>query len=299
MLVCSHLAAGYLLLEAAAACGVVASTPAGLGHDAVLVLFSLVPDLVDKLFGKAPHIELDPDTTVALGAAVQAGLIVRDAAVDDLVVTDVLSHSLGVEVVRSGKDRFLPGYFLPVLHRNTTLPVRRVERVTTVHPQQKQLKIDVYQGEHRYVSQNRLLGSFDITDLEVSDEEDHRVSVDLAFVHDLNGLLQVEATVVSTGRQARILIEQRAGRLSPQRMRAARAALDRLNVHPRDLLPNRLLLEHAQTRLLRMSPQQRAMLDPILLAFEDALARRDRLLAQPSFLIEKRTRQQGGQLGVG
>jgi len=247
-----------------------------------------VRDLVDKLFGKAPHIELDPDTTVALGAAVQAGLIVRDAAVDDLVVTDVLSHSLGVEVVRSGKDRFLPGYFLPVLHRNTTLPVRRVERVTTVHPQQKQLKIDVYQGEHRYVSQNRLLGSFDITDLEVSDEEDHRVSVDLAFVHDLNGLLQVEATVVSTGRQARILIEQRAGRLSPQRMRAARAALDRLNVHPRDLLPNRLLLEHAQTRLLRMSPQQRAMLDPILLAFEDALARQDSVeVAQAGRVLEE------------
>ena len=234
-----------------------------------------VAELVTELFESAPRVHLDPDLTVALGAAVQAGLIVHDAAVGELVVTDVLAHSLGVEVARTGQDRFLRGYFLPVLHRNTTLPVRRVERLHTVHHQQPQLKVDVYQGEHRYVSKNRLLGSFEITDLPQAEDPEHREAVDLCFVHDLNGLLQVEATVVSTGVQARILIGQRSGRLTPTQLESAQATLDRLNVHPRDLLPNRLLLEHAHTRILRLTPRQREMLDPVLLAFEDALARQD------------------------
>jgi molecular chaperone HscC len=169
----------------------------------------------------------------------------------------------------------LPGYFLPVLHRNTTLPVRRVERVSTLHAMQRTIQIDVYQGEHRYVSQNRLLGSFEISDLPPGTDEKDRESVDLAFVHDLNGLLQVEATVVSTGEKAKIVIEQRAGRMTDAQLRAARSALERLNVHPRDLLPNRLLLEHAHTRHLRLNLRQRELLDPVLLAFEDALERQD------------------------
>jgi len=271
------------LLERVKACIVDTLTAAGTAPesvDEVLLVggatrMTAVRELVAGVFASAPCVELDPDTTVALGATVQAGLIARDAAVNDLVVTDVLAHSLGVEIVRSGKDRFLPGYFLPVLHRNTTLPVRRVERVHTVHHQQRQLKVEVYQGEHRYVSQNRLLGSFEISDLQVKEDTDHRESVDLAFIHDLNGLLQVEATVVSTGHKAHILIEQRAGRLTATQLKAARAALARLNVHPRDLLPNRLLLEHAHTRHLRLSTPQRELLDPVLLAFEDALERQD------------------------
>lgn len=248
----------------------------------------LVHDLVQGIFGKEPRSHLDPDTTVALGAAVQAGLIAQDAALDDLVVTDVLSHSLGVEISREGKDRFLPGYFMPVLHRNTTLPVRRVERVATLHPKQKVLKVNVYQGEHRFVSQNRLLGSFQVRDLPTADDGETTQAVDLAFAHDLNGLLQVEATVVSTGEKATLLIEQQEGRLSPEELERAREALQRLNVHPRNLLPNRLLLEHAQTRYTRLPQRARDLLDPLLLRFEDALERQHpEDIAEAAQLLEK------------
>ena len=81
-----------------------------------------VRDIARAMFGRDGLVGPDPDLAVALGAALQGGLIVGHRAVSEVVVTDVLSHSLGVEITRQGEDRFLPGYYLPVLHRNTTPP---------------------------------------------------------------------------------------------------------------------------------------------------------------------------------
>ncbi len=233
-------------------------------------------DRVAQRFGKAPVDGPDPDLAVALGAALEAGLVARHAAAGDLVVTDVLAHSLGVEISRMGNDRRHAGYYLPVLHRNSTLPARRVERVHTVHPSQQQVTVRVFQGDHRLVEGNQLLGSFEIGDLPVSTAEDGPTqSIDLSFAHDLNGLLEVEATVVSTGNRAHILIEQRAGRLTATERAAAIEALQALKVHPRDLLPNRLLLEQAHALHARLTPGQQQLLDGPLFQFEDALARQD------------------------
>lgn len=98
-------------------------------------------------------------------------------------------------------------------------------------------------------------------------------AVDLAFTHDINGLLEVEATVVSTEAQVAVVFEQRAGRLGAAEREAAIAALARLKVVPADLLPNRLLLEEALTRHQRLDAEGKRLLDGPLLAFEDALAR--------------------------
>lgn len=231
--------------------------------------------VVDR-FGREPAEGPDPDLAVALGAALQAGLATGDARAGDVIVTDVLAHSLGVEISRPGNDRRHDGYFLPVLHRNTTLPSRKVERLSTVHPQQKAVTLRIYQGDHRLVEENRLLGELRLTDLPVSTNADGPLQdIDVSFAHDLNGLLDVEATVVSTSRVLNIVIERQAGRLGPAEREAAVAALAALKVHPRDLLPNRILLETAHTLHARLNPRQRAFLDQPLFAFEDALARQD------------------------
>ncbi len=232
-----------------------------------------VIDLVERLFGRAPTCRLDPDRVVALGAAIQAGLAGRHAAVRELVVTDVLSHSLGVETAREGGRDVLDGYFTPVLHRNTTLPVRRVERFWTMHPRQTRLMIAVYQGEHRYVRHNRCLGRFEVVDLPSAEGEDGRLAVDVAFTHTLDGLLEVEARIVATGEARAIVIDARAGHMTPAQRAAALRRLDDLKVHPRDLLPNRVLLEQALARHARLDAAGRRSLDGPLTAFEDALAR--------------------------
>lgn len=244
--------------------------------------------LATQVFGRLPIQDHDPDRVVALGAAVQAALVDRDEAVAELVVTDVLGHSLGVEISREGEDRFLPGYFLPVLHRNTTLPARRVERLSTLHPRQRTLKVSVYQGEHRYTRLNRPLGSFEVQDIPPAPSEEARQAVDIAFTHDLNGLLEVEATIVETGAKASILIEQQAGRLSPEARERAVRALARLKVHPRELLPNRLLLEQAAAALARAEGPQAAILDAALLSFEDALERQHPEAVQAAAAVLRR-----------
>ncbi|GDX79666.1 molecular chaperone HscC [Deltaproteobacteria bacterium] len=236
----------------------------------------LIRRRVTERFGRSPVEGPDPDLVVALGAALEAGLVTGDSRTGDVIVTDVLAHSLGVAVTREGKDRHHDGYFMPVLHRNSTLPIRRVERVYTVHPKQHTVTVRVFQGDHRLVEENRLLGQFVVAGLPTSDDKDGpNQAIDLSFAHDLNGLLEVEATTVSTGKVANLVIEQHAGRLTPAQRDAAIAALATLKVHPRDLLPNRLLLELAHTRHARLSPEQRARLDGPLFSFEDALARQD------------------------
>lgn len=232
-----------------------------------------IASLAGDLFNRVPAQGHDPDQVIALGAAVQAALVERDAAVADLVVTDVLSHSLGVEISREGDDRFLPGYFMPVLHRNSTLPVRRVERVWTLHQKQTSITVAIFQGEHRYTRLNTPLGSFKVQGIPVSADEEARQAVDLTFVHDLNGLLEVEATIAASGESASILIEQQAGRLSPEARERAHRAMERLKVHPRELLPNRLLVEQASAALAGLEGGAQAAVDAALLAFEDALAR--------------------------
>lgn len=230
---------------------------------------------VQELFGREALAGPDPDLAVALGAALQAGLVTRHPAVREVVVTDVLAHSLGVEIAREGEDRLLGGYFLPVLHRNTTLPARRVERVWTVNARQKEVKVRVYQGEHRYSCENRMLGELSVADLPAPMTPDERVAIDISFAHDLNGLLEVEATVVATGKRAALVVERQAGRMTLEERARALEALARLKVYPRELLPNRLVLEEALTRHARLPPERRRQLDPPLFAFEDALERQD------------------------
>ena len=231
--------------------------------------------LATSTFGRPPTCGPDPDLAVAEGAAVQAALVVHDAGVRDLVVTDVTPHSLGVEIVRDAGDRLLPGYFLPVLHRNTTLPARRVTRVSTLHPKQTQVTVRVFQGDRRFVQQNRFLGSFEVTGIPVFEAERGGQPLDIAILCDVNGLVEVEATVVATGEKATIVVEEHPGQLTPAERDQALQALQRLKTHPRDLLPNRHLLEQGRAAYEMLGPGRQDPLDRCIFAFEAALDRQD------------------------
>ena len=124
-----------------------------------------MPQFVDRirqLCGRDPHYTINPDEVVALGAAVQAGLIGRDASVEDMVVTDVSPFTLGMETSKRFGTEHREGYFLPIIHRNTTIPVSRVQRVQTVYPNQTRIEVKVYQGESRRVESNLPLGEFTV-----------------------------------------------------------------------------------------------------------------------------------------
>lgn len=228
--------------------------------------------LVQELFGREPVAGPDPDHAIALGAALQAALVARDEAVDDVVVTDVLSHTLGMKVVRWSEGEWLDGYYLPILHRNTTLPARRVERVSTTHPRQTEVRVQVFQGEHRYVEQNRLLGEFTVQGIPTGGSQGQ--PIDVSFAHDLSGLLEVEATIVATGRKGRTAFEQH-GALSENERRRALRRLERLKTPPAERREYKALLEKALRVLAQLPPGPRAFLDEKLVAYEAALKSHD------------------------
>lgn len=203
----------------------------------------LIRKLVAKLFGRLPAMHLNPDEVVARGAAVMAGLKARDVTLNEIVMTDVCPYSLGVEVSEPiAVGRFEPGFFLPIIERNSVVPISREQSVATVVDGQAALQVAVFQGESRLVKDNIFLGDIIIP---VPPKPAGEISVTIRFTYDVNGLLEAEMTVAETGKKHRLVIEENPGVLTPNEIEKCFAALARLKIHPREHLPNAALLARA------------------------------------------------------
>jgi molecular chaperone HscC len=233
----------------------------------------VVVERITRLMGKAPQQRLNPDEVVALGAAVQAGLFAREAGLDDLVVTDVAPFTLGVEVSKRLGLEHRDGYFLPIIQRNTTIPVSRSQRLSTLEPNQTALDLKVYQGESRRVSDNLLLGTLQVAGVPPGPAGQ---LVDVRFTYDLNGVLEVEATVVATKRKVSTVIARHAkGGMTAAEIREAVAAMQQLKAHPREEAENRFLLRRAERLYQELGPELRDFLGQLLDGFEQALGLQD------------------------
>ncbi len=228
-----------------------------------------VIDRVAQLLGKSPHRRLNADQVVALGAAVQAALIARASGVEDLVVTDVAPFTLGVEVVKEFGHEHRNGYFLPIIQRNSTIPVSRVERLGTVSPNQTVLRVKIYQGEGRRVEDNLFLGEFEVKGIPPGPAGQ---PIDIRFTYDLNGVLEVEATVVETRRAVSHVVTRHAHGLSAGQIAEAVKQMEKLKTHPREEAVNRLLLRRAERLYQELSLEGRVILGQLLDGFEAALA---------------------------
>jgi molecular chaperone HscC len=229
--------------------------------------------LAAELFGRMPLRNLPPDEAVAYGAAVQAALKVRDESVQDLVVTDVAPFSMGVATASAMGRQTIAGLFSPVLERGTVIPASRIQRFQTVHPDQRLIKIEVFQGEHSLCRENKKLGEFTVGPLPARPAG--HVPIDVRFTYDLNGLLEVEATVPDTGQTASVVLEQIPGRLSADEIAQARRAMDRLKFHPRDTLPNATALARAEALFIELTGPAREALAQQMSAMRLALETQD------------------------
>ncbi|WP_166219855.1 molecular chaperone HscC [Pseudomonas atagonensis] len=209
-----------------------------------------VQQMVATLFGRLPYRHLDPDTIVALGAATQAACKARDGAVEELILTDVCPYTLGIET-RHGKG--IEGAFSPIIERNTIIPTSRVERYYTTHPQQKAIRIGVYQGERPWVRDNILIDAFDVT----LTPTEHVQTLDVRFSYDINGLLEVDVTLLETGDRHSHSIDRSPTGLDEQARRDSHNRLSTLKVHPRDALPNRTLLARLERAWMQSLGTQR------------------------------------------
>lgn len=199
----------------------------------------LVRKLVAGLFGRIPGMLLNPDEVVAQGAAIQAALHARHASLDEVVLTDVCPYTLGVETaVQLGAD-YQSGHYLPIIERNTVVPVSRSRMMSTIRDYQKVVNLRIYQGESRLVANNIFLGELDIP---VPARKAGEVSLEVRFTYDNNGLLEAQVHLPANGETRRLVIENNPGVLTPQEIVQRLAALESLKVHPRDQQINTLLL---------------------------------------------------------
>lgn len=170
--------------------------------------------LVAQRLQQDPHLEIDPDAAVALGASVQAGIIAGEEI--DTILVDVTPLSLGIETAHIGITGHLRAdQFTPLIRRNTTIPVERSEVFTTIYPGQERIHIKVYQGENPIASRNVLLGDFMVEDLKPN-RPDGLTEVTINFRLDINGILDVTVVERKTGKQVTERLKASRQRLSPE-----------------------------------------------------------------------------------
>jgi molecular chaperone HscC len=192
----------------------------------------IVRRAVTKMFGRFPAAQLNPDEAVALGAAVQAGLKARDAALREVVLTDVCPYTLGVETSETlPSGNLQKGLFTPIIERNTVIPASRERSFTTVHDGQMAVKMNVYQGESRKVSDNVHLGALEIP---VPPKKARDVEVSCRFTYDINGILEIDLHVPLTGERRELVLVDDCDAISPEDLQRRRQALQALKVHPRE-----------------------------------------------------------------
>lgn len=236
--------------------------------------------LAAQLFGRKPLASLPPDEAVALGAAVQAALKLNDAAVQDVVVTDIAPFSLGVSVAELEGNRLVDGIFSPILERGTVLPASRVGRYSTMQSSQTSIVLQIYQGEHAVCSKNQKLGECAVHGIPRGPAGTEAVEV--RFTYDLNGILDVDATVVATGRTTSITIERAPGRLNPKQLAAAKQAMQSLKFHPREALPNVTALARAEALYAELLGAERELLGQALSHFRLILESQDPKRIEPA-----------------
>ena len=232
----------------------------------------LVVRRVTEMLGRDPRRRMNPDEVVALGAAVQAGLVARSAAVEDLVVTDVAPFTLGIAISKEFGTDIRDGYFDPVINRNTTIPVSRVKRYSTIHANQTSIVVGIYQGESRKVQDNLSLGEFEVKGIPPGPRGQ---GVDIRFTYDLNGVLEVEATVVATKKAVTHVIARHAKGMNDEQVRRAVRDMAKLKTHPRDEEANRFLLLRAERVFKELPSELRHSLGMLLDSFEAALESRN------------------------
>lgn len=158
-----------------------------------------VQEAVKELFGKEPHKGVNPDEVVAMGAAIQGGILGGD--VKDVLLLDVTPLSLGIET--------LGGVFTKLIERNTTIPTRKSQIFSTAADNQTAVSVHVLQGEREMASQNRTLGRFDLVGIPAAPRGVPQIEV--TFDIDANGIVHVSAKDLGTGKEQKIRIESSSG----------------------------------------------------------------------------------------
>jgi len=232
----------------------------------------LIRNQISRMIGRLPEVGIDPDHVVALGASIQSALTAKDSALDDVVMTDVSAFSLGIEVSQKIGSRIVPGFFDPIIERNTVIPASRERMFSTMQPGQTEVNFKLFQGEAPRVEDNIPLGSLRVS-VPMNKTGHEEIAVRLSY--DTSGLLEIDTQVLSTGQRRSIVITDLTGGLSAAEISERRETLAKLKFHPKDDEANIALIARIERCYAMALDGDRHRIQDMLLTFEHAIDRQN------------------------
>ena len=233
----------------------------------------VIRNTIAQLFGRIPKASVNPDEAIARGAAVQAALLARDSNVEEVVLTDVMPFSLGVEVSEQLPDGSVThGIFSPIIERNMPVPVSRVAGYSTMNDRQTAITLRVLQGESVLASENLELGQLEVR---VPPRRAGEVNIDVRFSYDANGLLDVDVSNEDLNIKVNQTFRHNSINLSEEEVQAALERLAALKVHPREQQENIYLLEKGKRLYEEYLGEQRQAIGRAVMQFERTLESQD------------------------
>jgi molecular chaperone HscC len=243
----------------------------------------MIRSLVAKMFGRLPLTHIDPDTTVALGAAVQAGLVGRDCALNEIVMTDVCPFTLGIAVVDSEESILL--HINPVIDRNATIPISRQITLTTVRDNQSFLTVAIYQGESFRPENSVLIGEIEA---KIPRGPKGKESIEARLTYDINGNLQVEVLVQSTAVRYERIFAAGSG-TSEAELAESFNKLASIKLFPHERAENQALIARAERVFEECSGDFRDEVGRLLLLFLHEI--NDQQLRHPELIRQNLSKQ--------
>ena len=233
----------------------------------------VVRKALTRMFGRFPNATVHPDHAVALGAAIQAGLLSGGEGLEEIRITDVAPFTLGVGTSTFDQHgRLHDGIFAPIIERNTPVPVSRLEQFYTIADNQKEVALRIFQGEARDVNKNVKLGELTVP---VPARPRGEVRIDVRFTYDTSGLLEVDVDVPATGQKRNLVIVDEDDKRTAKDIAASRKRLEKLKVHPRDEAENVAMLARAERAYEGFTGHVRDMIGGLLTEYQGALEKQD------------------------
>ncbi|MFC4812531.1 Hsp70 family protein [Paenibacillus sp. GCM10023250] len=228
-----------------------------------------IRSFVSRLFGKLAYVDVNPDEIVAAGTAVQAGLKERHIRLEEVILTDVCPYTLGTSVtIKKSQGIHENGHFFPIIERNTAIPVSRSGRFYTTSDNQSLLSVDILQGEARLSKDNIFLGEIRVP---VPPRPAGQEAIDVRYTYDVNGLLEVDVTVLSNGVSKKTVIEKNPGSMPPEEIARRLEELARIKIHPREEQENKWVLARGERLYEERIGDDRREVAQALQEFEDVL----------------------------
>lgn len=240
----------------------------------------IVQNFVYQLLNETPLKISSPDKTVALGVGVYAGIKARNGDIRDILLTDICPFSLGVGIHNPANPA--KNLMSPIIERNSTLPISKVERYNTVENQQVAISLNIYQGEEMYADDNLLLGKIEISIPPAPAGEE---KVDVRFTYDINGLLDIDITSVSTQKTVNQEIISKGNDISKDQIERKRKELAQLKAELSDMEENNYLIARAQRLYVELTGRAREVLVLRLQRFEQVLSTNKQIASQKEQLI--------------